>query len=137
MRSALHAVGWLWCAVVGAVTLAAQDTGWVTIYRFILGIDVPESPALVATGVAPTHVLPASAPKPVALSVLETVSSGGRTSSGVAIDFAPYFLAGGGARVLASYRSMSVGGRLARVLTKTLFSVSASRDPAVPSASFI
>ena len=137
MRSALHAIVAVWFAGLGARTLAAQDAGRVNIYRFILGVDVPESPALVAIGVAPTHVLPASAPKPVALSVLETISSGARMSGGVAIDFAPYFLAGGGARSLTSYRSMSIAGRLARVLTKTLFSVSAARDPAAPSASFV
>src|SRR5260370_21045322 len=112
MRSALHAIVAVWFAGLGARTLAAQDTGRVNIYRFILGVDVPESPALVALGVAPTHVLPASGPKPVALSVLETISSGARMSGCAAIDFAPYFLAGGPARRPPTYPSMSIAGPL-------------------------
>ena len=109
----------------------------VNIYRFVLGVDVPESPSLVALGMAPTHVLRASAPKPLAVSVFQTFPSGARATPGVAVDVAPYFLAGGGSRTLASYRSMTLGGRLARVLTKTLVSVGAARDPADPAAAFV
>lgn len=45
---------------------SAQDTSGVNIYRFVLGVDVPESPALVALDRTPTRVLRGSAPKPIA-----------------------------------------------------------------------
>ena len=134
MKLALLIVGGLELST-GALT--AQDTAAVNIYRFVLGIDVPESPALVAMGLAPTHVLSASAPKPIVLSVLGTFPSGGSALPGVAIDVGPYFLSGGGPRSLASYRSMSVAGRLTRVLTKTIFSLSAAPDPSDPGASLV
>ena len=120
----------LFMARAEATAALAQDTTVINAYRFVLGIDVPESPALVVVGVAPTHVLRAAAPKPLSLNVLDVFVSGGDPSPGVAIDIAPYFLAGGGARRLGSYRSMSLAGRLMRVLTKTLLSVGAARDPA-------
>ena len=115
-----------------ASVVAAQDTAVINAYRFVLGIDVPESPALVAIGAAPTHVLRASAPKPLNFSVSDVFTTGDDQTPGVSIDVAPYFLAGGGARTLVSYRSMSLGGRLMRVLTKTIFSMGAVRDPADP-----
>ena len=53
------------------------------------------------------------------------------------MDVAPYFLVGGGARRLASYRSRSFLGRLARVLTKTILSVAAARDPTDPTSTIV
>lgn len=113
-----------------ATAVHAQDTTVINAYRFVLGVDVPESPAFVVVGVAPTHVLRGVAPKPLALNVLSAFASGGEPTPGVAIDVAPYFLAGGGARRLGSYRSMSLAGRLMRVVAKTLLSLGAARDPA-------
>lgn len=127
----------LWSSGIGARAVAAQDTLSINFYRFVLGIDVPESPGLVAMGVAPTHVLQASAPKPLAFSVLESFLSSSRAAPGAAIDISPYFLAGGGSRSLAGYRSMTLAGRLARVITKTIISLSAARDPTDPAASFV
>ena len=113
-----------------ATAVHAQDTTVINAYRFVIGVDVPESPAFVVVGVAPTHVLRGVAPKPLALNVLSAFESAGEPTPGVAIDVAPYFLAGGGARRLGSYRSMSLVGRLMRVVTKTLLSLGAARDPA-------
>ena len=113
-----------------ATAVHAQDTTVINAYGFVLGVDVPESPAFVVVGVAPTHVLRAAAPKPLTLNVLDAFESGSDPTPGVAIDVAPYFLAGGGRRRLGSYRSMSLAGRLMRVVTKTLLSLGAARDPA-------
>lgn len=110
--------------------LYAQAPERVSIYRFVLDMDVPEPPALVAMSLAPIHVLRASAPKPLAASVFWSHDSAGGTTTGVALDLAPYFLFGGGIRTLSSYRSMSIKGRLLRVLTKTTLSLGAAVDPA-------
>lgn len=136
-RHGRHLLAPLWFLALEGGTLAAQDTLSINIYRFVLGVDVPESPALVAMGVAPAHVLLAGAPKPVALSVLEALPSSGNWTPGLAVDVAPYFLAGGGIRTLGSYHSGSLRGRLLRVVTKTLISVGAVRDPADPVSSFV
>lgn len=101
---------------------AARAGDDINLYRFVLDVDVPESPALVAMDRAPTRVLLGTAPKPVMVTVLATVAER-ESHPGIALDLAPYFLFGGGVRSLASYRSNSVAGRLMRVLTKTTLSV--------------
>ena len=128
----------LWLAALSSGAVVAQSTpATVNIYRFILGIDVPESPAFVAMGVAPTHVLRGSAPKPIAVGVLDAFPGGTQATPGVALDVAPYFLMGGGVRRVARLRAMSLGGRLTRVFTKTILSVGAVRDPADPSSALV
>ncbi len=126
-------------ALVGALLAAstvvpaggsAQSGGKINIYRFILDVDVPESPGLVALDVATSHVLRGSAPKPIAASVVHRWAGTGNRSAGVALDIVPYFLGGGGERRLADYRATTIGGRLKRVVTKTSLSVAAISDPA-------
>lgn len=115
----------------------AQDAPPINLYRFILGVDVPESPALVAMGVAPTHVLKGSAPKPITVSLLDALVSSSRSTPGVSLDVTPYFLVGGGVRDLTRYRSGSIAGRLTRVLTKTLLSVGTARLPDDPGSPLV
>jgi hypothetical protein len=92
-------------------------------------------PRPAATGFrAAVLVLRASAPKPLAAAVGFAQDSGGAGSTIVALDFSPYFLAGGGIRSLASYRSMTAWGRIRRVLTKATLSLGAAWDPADPDA---
>src|SRR5688572_837228 len=100
------------------VGVAAQGPERINVYRYILDIDVPEPAALVALDRAPAHVLRASAPKPLVATVGTAHDSGGATTTLVALDLSPYFLAGGGIRDLKSYRSMTAWGRLRRVITK-------------------
>jgi hypothetical protein len=121
---------------LGAVPggIVAQQPERLNIYRYILDIDVPEPAALVALERAPAHVLRASAPKPLAATVSFAHDSGGATATVVAVDVAPYFLAGGGIRSLQSYRSMTLWGRVRRVITKTTLSLGAAWDPADPDA---
>lgn len=116
---------------------AAQDDQRINIYRFVLGVDVPESPAFVAMGVVPLQVLLGSAPKPVAASMLVAFGPSGETAPGVAVDVAPYYLLGGGVRDLTRYRSLSIAGRVMRVLTKTLLSIGAARQPGDPSSTLV
>jgi hypothetical protein len=115
-------------------SLQCQSPERINIYRFILDVDVPEPSALVALGLAPGHVLRASAPKPIAATVAFAHDSAGAATTSVALDVSPYFLLGGGIRSLPSYRSNSIAGRLLRVLTKTTLSLGAAWDPADPGA---
>ncbi len=114
--------------------VVAQEPHRINIYRYILDIDVPEPAALVALDRAPARVLRASAPKPLAATVGTAHDSGGATTTMIAVDVSPYFLAGGGIRSLGSYRSMTPWGRIRRVITKTTLSLGAAWDPADPGA---
>lgn len=121
-------------AIVAPAVASAQDGDRVNIYRYILDIDVPEPAALVALGLAPAHVLRASAPKPLAAHLSFAFDSGGATTKSAVLEVSPYFLAGGGIRSLRSYRTMTLWGRVRRVLTKTIVSLGAAADPADPGA---
>ncbi|WP_147470162.1 hypothetical protein [Corallococcus sp. AB049A] len=119
-------------AVVGALLTpgaagAAGSDDDINLYRYVLDVDVPESPALVALDEAPLRVLLGAAPKPVMATVLASAAPGD-FRPGLALDVAPYFLFGGGIRSLSSYRSNSLAGRLMRVLTKTTVSAAALPD---------
>lgn len=114
--------------------IQAQEPERINIYRFILDIDVPEPPALVALGLAPTHALRASAPKPLAAGLAFAQDSAGAATKAVVLDLSPYYLVGGGMRSLRSYRSMTFAGRVRRVLTKTILSLGAAWDPVDPGA---
>jgi hypothetical protein len=114
-----------WCRIVPFLLMLPQSAAGqrTELYRFVIGVDVPEPAVFPALDVAPAVRL-GSAPKPVAAAIVFTHTAG-ETARAAALDFAPYWLAGGGARNLASYRSRSVAGRLMRVLTKTVLSVGA------------
>jgi hypothetical protein len=98
--------------------LSAQSPSRINIYRYVLGVDVPESPALIALDQTPSRVLRGSAPKPIAATA-SGVFDGDGVATAVAVDVVPYYLVGGGTRDLKGYRSNSVAGRLSRVGTKT------------------
>jgi hypothetical protein len=121
-------------ALIAVRTAAAQQPDRVNIYRYILDIDVPESGALIALDRGPSHVLRASAPKPLAATAAFAHDSGGAATTVVAVDFSPYFLAGGGIRSLRSYRSMTAWGRIRRVITKATLGLGAAWDPTDPGA---
>ena len=104
-----------------AASAVSQRATKIDVYRFIIGVDVPEPPALVVMGIAPAHVLRGAAPKPIAAGVAAV--AGGPAA---AIDVSPFFLAGGGHLRLDRWRSMSLGGRLRRVLAKTILSLAAT-----------
>ena len=112
-------------ALVGQVS--AQTPERINIYRYVLDIEVPESPALVALGVAPFHVLASTTPKPLSASLLGVTGASARLQPAFAFEVAPYFLFGGGVRTLESARRNSLGGRLSRVGTKTVVSFGARR----------
>jgi hypothetical protein len=107
----------------------AQSSARVNLYRFVLGVDIPESPALIALDRTPSRVLRGSAPKPIAATATRVFTEG-TSLSAVAVDIVPYYLVGGGARNLSSYRSNSVAGRLARVGTKTQLGIGSVWDGA-------
>ncbi len=112
---------------------AAQQGGRIDVYRFVLDVDVPESPALVALDRTGVRVLRGSAPKPVALAVGAALA-GAPSGAAAALDLSPYYVLGGGVRTLASYRDNSLEGRVKRVLTKTLLSIAAVRESGTPAS---
>jgi hypothetical protein len=112
-----------------ATAASAQRAESINVYRYILDVDVPESPALLALDLTAARVPRAAAPKPVAAHVMAGAFGAG-TITALALDAAPYYLAGGGVRELDSFTANSVRGRLLRVLTKTLLSVAAARTDA-------
>jgi hypothetical protein len=99
------------------------------IYRYILDIDIPESPGLVALDLLATKVLRGSAPKPFAANIVHRSADSSGTVTGVALDLVPYHLLGGGIRPLSSYRANSIAGRLLRVVTKTAMSIAVASVP--------
>jgi hypothetical protein len=105
------------------------------IYRFVLGVDVPEPAVFAGFGIGPPVRL-GSAPKPIAGAVLLT-SSASSTVRAAAVDFSPYWLASGGTRDLVSYRSRSVAGRLTRVLMKTVLSLGAMKASDEPTSMMV
>ncbi|MHA7634340.1 hypothetical protein [Corallococcus sp. M7] len=114
-------------ALLAPGAASARDSDTINLYRYVLDVDVPESPALVAMEEAPLRVLLGAAPKPVMTTVLASAAPDG-LRPGLSLDVAPYFLFGGGVRSLARYRSNSVAGRLMRVLTKTTVSAAVLPD---------
>lgn len=116
---------WAICGIVfiPAPVSAMQNRSPINVYRFVIGMDVPESPAFVAAEIGQSAILLGSAPKPLAVNILISNPVRGETSPAASLDFAPYYLLGGGQRRLESYRSLSLAGRLMRVLTKTIFSI--------------
>jgi hypothetical protein len=93
------------------------------IYRYVLDIDIPESPGFVALDLLSTKVVRGSAPKPFVANVIYRSADSSGAVTGAAIDLVPYHLLGGGMRTLSSYRANSIPGRLLRVLTKTAISI--------------
>lgn len=118
-------------AALAAPAAHAQRPDTINVYRYILDVDVPESAALLALDLTPTRVPRAAAPKPVAGHLMVGWFGAG-TVNALALDAAPYYLAGGGVREMDSFLSNTVRGRLMRVLTKTLVSVAASRVDTAP-----
>lgn len=109
----------------GAAQAGAQQAP-VDAYKLILDYDVPESPGFVALDVAPEKVLTGSASKPVAINILSQIARSGRAQAGLALDFSPYFVAGGRFENITEYRS----NRLKRLLANTSVSFATVQDPA-------
>ncbi|NOK12414.1 hypothetical protein [Corallococcus exercitus] len=57
-------------ALLASGAASARDGDNINLYRYVLDVDVPESPALVALEQAPLRVLLGAAPKPVMATVL-------------------------------------------------------------------
>jgi hypothetical protein len=94
----------------------------INIYRHVLDLEPPESPALAVLEATTSHSRAGTAPKPLSFSLVSVRRGGADALVGAAVDVSPYFLVGGGARTLCSYRDNSVAGRMKRVGTKTIIS---------------
>jgi hypothetical protein len=119
-------------SVLTSASAYAQAPAKINIYRYVLDLDVPESPGLIALDATGNHVLRGSSPKPIAASVILQSNGNGAHTKAAAVDIVPYFLVGGGKRSLRSYRAMTVAGRLTRVITKTSLSIAARSDGDTP-----
>ncbi len=126
----LRALGVAVLALATSRAASGQETEPVNLYRFVLDLEVPESPALVALGLAPSQALAATAPKPLGMSLAAEWDGAGRSLPAAAFEFSPYFLVGGGRRTLQRYRSNSVRGRLGRIGGRTVVSLGVAGDPA-------
>lgn len=92
--------------VLAAVDLRAQAGDSLhTADRYVLDYDVPEAPALVVANSSTSKILRAGAAKPAVASLVNSFLTGGDVDSGIAIDAAPYFLAGGRLRSIEEYRN--------------------------------
>ena len=87
--------------------------------HFVLDYDVPESPGFIALGVTPANITRGSASKPVVASLLSDLATRQKLASGIALDFAPYFLYGGRFQSVNEYRR----NRLKRWLANSLLSI--------------
>jgi hypothetical protein len=125
----LRALGVAVLAVATPRAGSGQETELVNLYRFVLDLEVPESPALVALGLVTSQALAATAPKPLGMSVAAQWHAAGRSFPAAAFELSPYFLVGGGRRTLERYRSNSVRGRLGRIGGRTVVSLGVAGDP--------
>jgi hypothetical protein len=93
-------------------------------YKFILDYMVPASPAFTVLDVAPQQVSRGSAAKPLVFNAFTNFLQSGRLDPGIAADFSPYVLLGGGFKNLEEYRKD--WGR--RVLANSMISVAALKN---------
>ena len=73
-------------------------------YKFILDYAVPSSPAFSVLDITPQQVTRGSAAKPLVFNAFTNFLQTGRLDPGIAIDFSPYILLGGGFDNLDQYR---------------------------------
>src|SRR5262249_32363588 len=119
----------VWCALQAFSVAHAKEPTSVSLYRYVLDMDVPEAAALVPLNDTPTRTLLATTEKPV-MATLALPLVAGDGGYGLAIDVSPYYALGGGQRDLHRYRSNSIVGRLTRVATKAVISIAALPESA-------
>ena len=93
-------------------------------YKFILDYAVPSSPAFTALDAAPHQVTRGSAAKPLVFNAFTNFLQTGRLDPGIALDFSPYILLGGGFQNLEEYRN----NNLRRALANSMISVAALKN---------
>ena len=93
-------------------------------YKFILDYAVPSSPAFTVLDVTPQQVTRGSAAKPLMFNAFTNFLQTGRLDPGIAADFSPYVLLGGGFQNLEEYRK----NWYRRALANSMFSVAALKN---------
>ena len=93
-------------------------------YKFILDYAVPASPAFNMLDVTPQQVMRGSAAKPLVLNAFTNFLQTGRLDPGIAADFSPYLLLGGGFQNLDEYRK----SYLKRMLANSMLSLAAIKN---------
>src|SRR4051812_35067298 len=93
-------------------------------YKFILDYAVPSSPAFTALDVTPQQVMRGSAAKPLVINAFTNFLQTGRLDPGIAADFSPYILLGGGFENLDEYRKNVAK----RILANSMLSLAALKN---------
>ncbi|MEO5562730.1 MAG: hypothetical protein ABIR18_04825 [Chitinophagaceae bacterium] len=89
---------------VSSLSFAQKKAADTEAYKFILDYAVPSSPAFTVLDVTPQQVTRGSAAKPLVLNAFTNFLQTGKLDPGVAVDFSPYILLGGGFKNLKEYR---------------------------------
>jgi hypothetical protein len=109
-----------------AARLPAQGKTTDPAQKYVLDFDVPESPALVGLGTAMGNVTRGSAAKPFVAQLVNQFQAGEKVANGLALDFAPYFLYGGGRLAsIEEYRRNAIK----RILANAAVSVATAQAP--------
>lgn len=93
-------------------------------YKFILDYAVPSSPAFTVLDATPQQVTRGSAAKPLIFHAFPNFLQTGRLDPGIAADFSPYVLLGGGFQNLEHYRTSWIR----RMLANSMLSVAALKN---------
>ncbi|MES2002872.1 MAG: hypothetical protein V4450_00020 [Bacteroidota bacterium] len=106
------------CLFVFISNLNAQTSPDTTAYQYILDYQVPTSPAFGILGISPQQVVRAGAAKPFVAGVFTDYLKTQKLNPGIAIDFSPYILLGGGLKNIKEYQERPEK----RILANTMLS---------------
>lgn len=98
--------------------LNAQASSDTTAYKYILDYQVPTSPAFGILGISPQQVVRAGAAKPFVAGVFTDYLKTQKLNPGIALDFSPYVLLGGGFKNIKEYQNSPEK----RILANTMIS---------------
>jgi|GEM_PF-2234693 len=100
---------------------AASDTN---AYKYILDYQVPTSPAFSILDISPQQVTRAGAVKPLVANLFSNFLQTQKLDPGIAVDFSPFLLLGGGFKDLNEYKQSAEK----RILANTLFSLATIKN---------
>lgn len=110
------------CLAFKFLFAAGQDE--TSAYKYILDYQVPSSPAFTLLDVTPQQVTRASAAKPLLAHLFSNYLQTNKLDPGIALDFSPYLLLGGGFKNINDYQNNT--GK--RILANTLLSIASIKN---------
>ncbi len=106
------------CSLVFVSLLRGQAAPDTAAYKYILDYHVPTSPAFGILDISPQQVVRAGAAKPFVAGIFTDYLKTQKLNPGIAIDFSPYVLLGGGFKNIKEYQ----GNPEKRILANTMIS---------------